>query len=109
MRRIGAGLILVVFVATPLSAQTSLGGGVSFGIKGRWSGSVALGVITIRSSGLAYAVPQAGGRTRYRERRGLTSYAQGRRSDSLLPISAEGVELACCRWHRRRCASLRIM
>ena len=48
MRRIGAGLILVVFVATPLSAQTSLGGGVSFG------------VITIRSSGLAYAVPQAG-------------------------------------------------
>ena len=150
MRRIGAGLILVVFVATPLSAQTSLsiamrraarvvgthetlpatanglvvgastrvigrlgawasfttwpeeigqtvafagrlklaragwklrpgvlvgtwrkpergspwepifGGGVSFGIKGRWSGSVALGVITIRSSGLAYAVPQAG-------------------------------------------------
>ena len=36
------------------------GGGVSFGIGGRWSGSVALGVITIRSSGLAYAVPQAG-------------------------------------------------
>ena len=36
------------------------GGGVSFGIRDRWSGSVALGVITIRSSGLAYAVPQAG-------------------------------------------------
>ena len=36
------------------------GGGVSFGISGRWSGSVGLGVITIRSSGLAYAVPQAG-------------------------------------------------
>ncbi len=36
------------------------GGGVSFGIGGRWSGSVALGVITIRSFGLAYAVPQAG-------------------------------------------------
>ena len=35
-------------------------GGVSFGIRGQWSGSVALGVITIRSSGLAYAVPQAG-------------------------------------------------
>ena len=29
--------------------------------RGRWSGSVALGVITIRSSGLAYAVPQGGG------------------------------------------------
>ena len=36
------------------------GGGVSFGIRERWSGSVALGVITIHSSGLAYAVPQAG-------------------------------------------------
>lgn len=36
------------------------GGGVSFGLRDRWSGSVALGVITIRSSGLAYAVPQAG-------------------------------------------------
>lgn len=36
------------------------GGGVSFGIGERWSGSVGLGVITIRSSGLAYAVPQAG-------------------------------------------------
>ncbi len=36
------------------------GGGVSFGIQGRWSGSVALGVITIRSAGLAYAVPQVG-------------------------------------------------
>ena len=36
------------------------GGGVSFGIRERWSGSVALGAITIRSSGLAYAVPQAG-------------------------------------------------
>lgn len=36
------------------------GGGVSFGLQGQWSGSVALGVITIRSSGLAYAVPQAG-------------------------------------------------
>ncbi len=36
------------------------GGGVSFGIRDRWSGSVALGVITIRSSGLAYAVPQVG-------------------------------------------------
>lgn len=36
------------------------GGGVSFGIGGRWSGNVGLGVITIRSSGLAYAVPQAG-------------------------------------------------
>ena len=36
------------------------GGGVAFGIGGRWSGSVALGVITIRSAGLAYAVPQTG-------------------------------------------------
>ena len=36
------------------------GGGVSFGIGGRWSGSAALGIITIRSSRLTYAVPQAG-------------------------------------------------
>ena len=36
------------------------GGGASFDIGGRWSGSVALGVITIRSSRLTYAVPQAG-------------------------------------------------
>ena len=35
-------------------------GGVSFGIGRCWSGSVALGVTTIRSSGLAYAVPQTG-------------------------------------------------
>lgn len=36
------------------------GGGASFGIGGRWLGSVALGVITIRSSRLTYVVPQAG-------------------------------------------------
>ena len=40
--------------------QLIFGGGVGFRIRGRWSGSVALGVITIRSTGLAYAVPQAG-------------------------------------------------
>lgn len=36
------------------------GGGVSFGVGGRWSGSVALGVIRIRAPQLIYAVPQAG-------------------------------------------------
>ena len=36
------------------------GGGVSYPLAGRWSASVALGVITIRSSGLVYAVPQVG-------------------------------------------------
>ena len=34
--------------------------GQTYAFGGRWSGSVGLGVITIRSSGLAYAVPQAG-------------------------------------------------
>ncbi|MCY4076508.1 MAG: hypothetical protein OXH04_13880 [Acidobacteria bacterium] len=40
--------------------QLIFGGGVGFRIRGRWSGSVALGAITIRSTGLLYAVPQAG-------------------------------------------------
>ena len=35
-------------------------GGVSFGIGRYWSGSVALGAITIRSSGLACAAPLVG-------------------------------------------------
>ena len=42
------------------SWQLIFGGGVGFPIRGRWSGSVALGVITIRSTGLLYAVPQTG-------------------------------------------------
>ena len=47
-------------LADGLHRQLIFGGGVGFRIRGRWSGSVALGVITIRSTGLAYAVPQAG-------------------------------------------------
>ena len=40
--------------------ELMIDGGVSFGIGRYWSGSVALGAITIRSSGLACAAPLVG-------------------------------------------------
>lgn len=62
VRKLRRGILVGTWRETVRGAlwELMIDGGVSFGIGRCWSGSVALGVITIRSSGLACAVPQAG-------------------------------------------------